>query len=171
MMRLVDTFYYFLIVVLSVGLIIAIWVARRSGHDVSMNLGVPVRFELDPATHAFVTARHDVQAVSITQAHGTLQFTAWASSILDVAWPGLVFAIVILGVVLFVLNRLRSIFRSLTDQNPFVAANASRIRMIGIVLVLGQLARAGPLAWFAGRVTREISVTGLRLKGDMSINT
>jgi hypothetical protein len=104
-------------------------------------------------------------------AHGTLQFTAWASSILGVAWPGLVFAIITLGVVLFVLNRLRAIFRSLSDQNPFMAGNASRIRMIGIVLVLGQLARPGPLAWFAGRITREITIKGLMLKGDLSINT
>jgi hypothetical protein len=167
----ISASYYFLISVLSVGLIITSWVARRSGQNVSLNLEVPVRFELDRATHPFVTARHDVQAVSIVRAHGTLQFTAWASSILGVAWPGLVFAVITLGVVLFVLNRLRAIFRSLSDQNPFVVANASRIRMIGIVLVLGQLARAGPLAWFAGRITREISVKGLTLKGDMSINT
>jgi hypothetical protein len=42
--------YYFLISVLSVGLIITLWVARRSGQNVSLNLEVPVRFELDPAT-------------------------------------------------------------------------------------------------------------------------
>jgi sigma-B regulation protein RsbU (phosphoserine phosphatase) len=43
--------------------------------------------------------------------------------------------------------------------------------MIGIVLVLGQLASTGLGAWYAERVTREISVAGLTLKADLSINT
>jgi sigma-B regulation protein RsbU (phosphoserine phosphatase) len=89
---------------------------------------------------------------------------------MGIAWPALVSAIITLGMILVVLNRLRAIFRSLSDQNPFVAANASRIRTIGIVLVLGELALAGPGAWYAARLTRGISVTGLTFKADMSIN-
>jgi len=64
-------------------------------------------------------------------------------------------AFIALGVVLFVLNRLRAIFRSLKEQNPFVAANVSRIRMIGIVLILGELGRAGLDAWLAAVFSRQ----------------
>lgn len=90
---------------------------------------------------------------------------------MGIAWAGLGYGIISLGVVLFVLNRLRAIFRTLRDQNPFVVLNASRIRMIGVVLVLGQLASTGLGAWYAARVTREISVAGLTLNADLSINT
>ena len=38
-------FLYFLLALLSVVLITAFWVARRSGHNMSMNVEVPVRFE------------------------------------------------------------------------------------------------------------------------------
>jgi serine phosphatase RsbU (regulator of sigma subunit) len=168
----VNASYYFLIVLVStLGIAIAFWIALTPGHNVSMTFEMPVRFELDPAAHRFVTARHDVQAVSVTQAQGTLQITARASSMIGIAWPGFVYAIITLGMVLFVLNRLRAIFRSLSRQNPFAAPNASRVRMIGMALVLGELARAGPGAWYAARLTREISVTGLTFKGDMFINT
>jgi len=168
----VNAFYYSLIVLVStLVIVIAFWIALTPAHNVSMNFEMPVQFELDPATHPFVTARHDVQVVSITQAHGTLQMRAWASSIIGIAWPGLVSAIITLGMILVVLNRLHAIFRSLSDQDPFAAPNASRIRMIGMVLVLGELARAGPGAWYSARLTREISVTGLTFKGDVSVNT
>jgi len=172
MAGVINAFYYFLLVFLSAaGVAIALWIALTPGHNVSMNFQMPVQFELNPAIHPFMTTRHDVQAASITQAHGTLQVIALASSIIGIAWPGLIFASITLAMVLVVLNRLRAIFRSLRDRNPFAASNASRIRMIGMALVLGELARAGPGAWYAGRLTKEISFTGLTFKGDLSINT
>lgn len=90
---------------------------------------------------------------------------------MGIAWAGLGYGIISIGVALFVLNRLRAVFRTLRDQNPFVAANASRIRLIGIVLVMGPLASTGLNAWYAGRVAREISVAGLTLNADWSVNT
>jgi serine phosphatase RsbU (regulator of sigma subunit) len=169
MKLVIDVPYYFLLVVLPVVFAGALWMVL-TGHSGSVQFEVPVRLQLDSVSHPFVTSRHDIQAVSITQAHGTLQFRGGFSSI-GIACAGLGFGIISLGVVLFVLNRLRAIFRTLRDQNPFVALNASRIRMIGIVLVLGQLASTGLGAWYAERVTREISVAGLTLKADLSINT
>jgi hypothetical protein len=63
---------------------------------------------------------------------------------MGIAWAGWGYGIISMGVVLFVLNHLRAIFRSLKGENPFVSLNASRIRMIGIVLILGELANT----WF-----------------------
>jgi len=170
MKLVIDVFYYFLLVVLSVVFAIALGLALKPGYSGSIQVEVPVRFQLDPASHPFVTSRHDIQAASITQAHGTLQFKGGFSSI-GIAGPGLGFGILSLGVVLFVLNRMRTIFRTLRDQDPFVALNASRIRMIGIVLVLGALASTGLGGWYAERVTREITVGGLTLNADWSVNT
>ncbi len=167
MKLVIDVPYYFLLVVLPVVFAGALWMVL-TGHSGSVLFGMPVQFQLDPASHPFVTARHDIQAVSITQAHGTLQFRGGS---IGIALAGLGYGIISLGVVLFVLNRLRAIFRTLRDQNPFLALNASRIRMIGIVLVLGQLASTGLAALYAERVTREIRVAGLTLNDDLSINS
>jgi sigma-B regulation protein RsbU (phosphoserine phosphatase) len=73
-------------------------------------------------------------------------------------------------VILLVLSRLRAIFRTLRDQNPFVAANATRIRVIAVVLVLGALATAGLSVWLSARVTRDISVAGLTFNANVSLN-
>jgi serine phosphatase RsbU (regulator of sigma subunit) len=170
MKLVIDVPYYFLLVLLPVLFAIALWLALTPGYSGSVTFDIPVRFQLDPATHPLVTARHDIQAVSITRAHGILLVTGRASSI-GIALAGLGYGIISLGVVLFVLNRLRAILRTLRDQNPFVALNASRIRMIGIVLVIGPLASTGLDAWYAERVTREISVAGLTLSADLCINT
>jgi hypothetical protein len=101
-----------------------------------------VRFQLDPRSYPLVTSQHDIQDVSITQARGTLLFRG-GGSLMGLAWTGLNYGIISMGVALFVLNRLRAIFRMLRDQNPFVGPNASRIRLIGIVLVMGPLASTG----------------------------
>jgi serine phosphatase RsbU (regulator of sigma subunit) len=169
MKLVIDVPYYFLLVILPVVFVIALWLALTPGHSGSVQIEIPVRFQLDPASHPIVTSRQDIQDVAITQVHGTLQVRGRVSR-MGIAWAGWGYGIISMGVVLFVLNRLRAIFRTLRDQNPFVPLNASRIRMIGIVLVLGELANTGLGAWYAERVTREISVAGLTLNADWSLN-
>jgi serine phosphatase RsbU (regulator of sigma subunit) len=165
----IDVPYYFLLVVLPIVFALALGMVL-TGHSGSVQLETPVRFELDPGSHPFVTSEHDIEDVSISQAHGTLLFRG-GSSRMGIAWTGLGYGIISMGVALFVLNRLRAIFRTLRDQNPFIAVNVSRIRMIGVVLVMGPLVSTGVSAWYAERVTREISVAGLTLNADWSVNT
>jgi serine phosphatase RsbU (regulator of sigma subunit) len=153
----IDVPYYFLLVLLPIVIAVAFWVALASK---STFVNIPVQFQLDPASHPFTTAREDIAAASITEAHGTLVVKGGAAS-RGIFRYGLGIAVIGLAVVLFVLNRLRAIFRSLSDQSPFVAANASRIRMIGIVLILGELARAGLSAWLAATIARDVSIAGL----------
>jgi serine phosphatase RsbU (regulator of sigma subunit) len=165
----IDVPYYFLLVVLPVIFAIALWLALTPGHSGTVQIEVPVRFQLDPATHPIVISRVDIQAVSIKQAFGTLQVSGQVSR-MGIAWAGWGYGIISMGVVLFILNRLRAIFSSLRGDNPFVSLNASRIRMIGVVLILGELANTWFGAWYAERVTREISVAGLTLNANWSMN-
>jgi len=134
-----------------------------------VTLSVPVRFELDPASHPFSTAHPDIQAVSIKQAQGALEVIGGASPI-GVTWAALGFALITLATGLFILGSLRAVFRTLKDQDPFVARNSARIRMLGLALLLSQLASAVFAAWLAARVTREISVAGVRFDNLPSFN-
>ena len=158
----IDVPYYFLLVLFPVVVALAFWVVlTHKGNSVE----VPVQFQLDAASHPFTTAREDIADASITKAHGTLVVRGSAAS-RGVFRYGLGVAIIGLGVVVFVLNRLRAIFRSLRDQSPFVAANASRIRLIGIVLILGELGRSGLAAWLAATIARDVSIAGLTFTAD-----
>ena len=143
---MIDVPYYFLLVVLPLVFVIALWLTLTPGHSGSVQIQIPVRFQLGPTTHPVVISRDDIQAVSITQAHGTLQVSGRVSR-MGIAWAGWGYGIISMGVVLFVLNRLRANFRSLRGENPFVSLNASRIRMIGIVLILGELTNTWFGAW------------------------
>jgi serine phosphatase RsbU (regulator of sigma subunit) len=163
----IDVAYYSLLIVVAIVFAIALWVAWARVQNLSLQYNVPVEFQLDQVSHPIVSARQGVQAVSITGAHATLAITGPVSSL---GFAGLGFAIIALGVVLFVLNRLRAIFRTLGDQNPFVVSNAARIRMIGVVLVFGALASTAFNAWFSSRVTREISMAGLTFQRDWSVD-
>lgn len=164
---LVNFFYYSVLVLLVVFFLIVVWIALYGySGSAQFNFNVPVRFQLDPQTHPFVTARHGIQSASITEAHGTLSVRASGSF----GWAGFGFAIVTLGVVLLVLSRLRAIFQTLKDQNPFVEANALRIQLIGAVLVLGELGRAALAAWFSAQFTKEISVTGVNFEPNLTVN-
>lgn len=165
---LVNFFYYSVLVLLVVVFLIVLWIALH-GYSGSVQFNVPVRFQLDPQTHPFVTARHGIQSASITEAQGTLSVRASGSS-LGIGWAGFGFLIVTLGVVLLVLSRLRAIFQTLKDQNPFLEANASRIQLIGAVLVLGELGSGGLAAWFSAQFTKEISVTGVNFEHNFAVN-
>jgi hypothetical protein len=62
-------------------------------------------------------------------------------------------------------------FSTLRGENPFVSLNASRIRRIGIVLILGELTNTWFGAWYAERVARISQWRGLTLNADWSINS
>ena len=172
MKAVIDVPYFGLLVIAPLVCALALWMALtpgRPGRRASVDLRIPVRFQLDPASHPFSTTHPDVRAVSITQAQGTLEVKGGASS-LGVGWAALGFAIISLATGLFVLGCLRAVFGSLKDQNPFVARNSARIRLIGLALILGQLAGAGFAAWLAARVTRDISVAGVTFDNVPSSN-
>ncbi len=149
----------------------ALWMALttgRPGRQPSVSLNVPVHFSLDPASHPFSTNQPDVRAVSIGKARGELRVEGGSSP--GLAWAALALAIAGLATVLVVLGLLRAIFRTLKDQEPFVSRNATRIRWVGLVLVLGQLFFAALAAWLAAWVTGGISVAGVAFENKPALN-
>jgi hypothetical protein len=172
MKLVIDVPYYGFLAAIPLVCVLALWIALtpagpgQPGRRV--DLEIPVRFQLDPASHPFSTTRPDVQAVSITKAQGTLEVKG--ASAFGAGWAALGFAIITVATALFVLGRLRAVFRTLKDQNPFVPRNSARIRMIGLALILGQLASAAFAAWLAGQVTRDISVAGVLFDNVPSFN-
>jgi serine phosphatase RsbU (regulator of sigma subunit) len=168
MKAVVGVPYYLLLVFLPVLLALGLWVGLKPGRKATVDLEVPVRVELDAAAHPFSTTRDDTTQVSIEKLHGELSVRRKASG--GAVLVGLGAAIIGLGTVLIVLNRLRAILRTLTDQDPFVPANASRIRTIGLVLIIGQLASAGLGAGLAAHVARDVSLAGLTFRPELGLN-
>ena len=167
----IEVPYYALTVIVPLFCAFALWIAltpSRPGGHVSVSLSVPVRFQLDPASHPFSTTEEGVQAVSITKAQGELRVEGVTNR--DVRWAALGLAVIALATVLFILGLLRAVLRTLKDQSPFVKRNAAHIRTIGLALILSQLAYAAFGAWLAARVTRGLSVAGVAFDNTPSVN-
>jgi hypothetical protein len=49
--------------------------------------------------------------------------------------------IVIFAFVLYVIDQLRAVLRTLIHGNPFVAENATRIRRVAFAVIIGEVAR------------------------------
>jgi len=166
----IDVAYFGLLVIIALICAVSLWLAltpARRGLRDSLDLKLPVRYQLDPSMHPFSSTDAHLKAASIMDSQGDLVVKGAASSAVTL-WATFGFALISLATALFVLNRLRAIFRTLKDQNPFVTANPSRIRMIGLALMLGQLISAAGMAWLTPRVTRGLSIAGITFENRLS---
>ncbi len=167
---LIDVAYYGLFLVLGLLCAVALWLAVTPERRGAVSLEIPVRFELDPASHPFSTADRAIESVSLAKAEGTLRVKGAPASVAT-AWAPFVVAIISLATILLVVGRLRAVFRTLKEQDPFASRNPARIRAIGILLVVGQLVGAVSAAWLAAGITKTISITGVVFQNTLSLNT
>ena len=131
----IEVPYYGLLLIIPLLCALAVWIALtsgRPGRQLALTFSVPVRFELDSASHPFSSTQPAVRAVSIRKAQGELTVDGVPSRGMSLAALGL--AIVGLATVLFVLGLLRAVLRLLLfERGPsgrgqfgFVARFADR---------------------------------------------
>lgn len=130
-----DVAWYLTIVL---GVLVTLDVLVGLGGGSAGRLDLMVQFELDPAAYSIESTTLGVENARIRQAGGKLVFESTKGSLL-LAYFGLV--VVLLGAALAIIHQLRLVFRTLVDGQPFVGANATRIRVIGIVVIAMEIAR------------------------------
>ena len=70
--------------------------------------------------------------------------------------------------ILWVLSQLRAVFRTLRDGQPFVPANATRVRRIAWAVILGEVARSVLSFAASSTLMHTITAEGLRFEqGDI----
>ena len=106
---------------------------------VQVGLAMPVAFSLDATTHRVTAPSLGVDEARIQGINGSLWFSPRSSA--TVAGSLLVY-IAVLAFGAAVLWQLRALFRTLRDGQPFVPANAARIRRVAWALILGEIVRA-----------------------------
>jgi hypothetical protein len=78
---------------------------------------------------------------------------------------GLSFAVVFLAVLIMSLRKLRALFRTLRDGDPFVPANAGRIRFLAFALIGFELLYRGWIFWsYFAFVMNQFGIDGLELR-------
>ncbi len=127
---------------------------------VEVGLAVPVAFSLDAEVHE-VPAAPGFEDVHVHNLRGSLRFSPRSRGFVAMAALSLV---VVLGLVLWAIDQLRAVFRSLREGQPFVTANAMRIRRIGWAVILGELARAAFAYWGSSYAAMRFVAEGIRFE-------
>jgi hypothetical protein len=132
-----------------------------------VGFAVPAAFRIDPETHHVTASPFDVENVHLENAQGSLRFSPRSRVV--VAETAVVL-IAVLALIMWVLAQLRAVFRTLRAGEPFVSANATRIRRIGYAVISGEVVRAA-LA-YAGMhyAMAHFSIQGVRLEVRPDLN-
>jgi hypothetical protein len=124
-------------------------------------MDIPASFSVDTRTLRVTAPSLGITDVQIQDARGRALLKFRPPSGAFLAETALV-PILFLGFILWVLGQLRAVFRTLRDAQPFVPANATRIRRIAYAVILGEITRSAMV--FGGNyyVATHFSAEGLR---------
>jgi hypothetical protein len=107
-----------------------------------------------------------IEKAQILRVRGSLRFPARRGVVVGNA----VLLIVLLALALWALSQLRAVFRTLRDGQPFVPANATRIRWIAIAVIVGELARSAIVFAENYYAMTHFSADGLRFDARLDLN-
>lgn len=134
----------------------------------SMDIPVSFVIEAQPVRVAGGSATSVNAELEKTRGTGNLKFTPPPSRAFALMTSAGLFAALIFAA--WIIAQLRAVFRSVRDGQPFVAANAVRIRRIGYVVIAGEVGR-GALLFAAARLTASsLSADGLTFGGAPQVN-
>ena len=134
---------------------------------VGTRMTIPVSFSVDARTHRVTAPSLGVEDAQLQGVRGLLQFPSrrGAFFVANVVLVTLMFALS-----LWVLGTLRAVFRTLRDGRPFVRANATRIRSIAWLVIIGELARSAFVFFENYYAMTHFSADGLRFDARPDFN-
>ena len=138
-MALINIGWYGTMILLALSvclLAIAPWVDPPR---VEVGLAAPAAFAIEPRTHPVTASPSGVENVHLEDGRGSLRFSP-RSRVVVAGIAAVIIAA--LALTMWMLGELRAVFRTLRAGQPFVAANAVRIRRIAYAVLIGELARA-----------------------------
>jgi|SRR5688572_382387 hypothetical protein len=136
-------------------------------HIRGAEIDLPVSFHVDGRALQVNAASLGIEA-QIRDARGSLEFRPPRGALVV---PAVLLGVtVMLGIVLWGLGQLKDVFRTLRDGQPFVAANATRIRSVALSVIFGELARTALM--FAANVyaVTHFSAIGLQFEAEPDLN-
>lgn len=134
---------------------------------VGSTMTIPVSFSVDTGTHRVTAPTLGISDAEIRNARGSLRFPARGGPFF-IANGLLILAV--FGVALWVLGQLRAVFRTLRAGQPFVPANARRLRYIAFAVIGGELARSAVFYGENYYAMTRFAADGLRFHAPLDLN-
>jgi hypothetical protein len=134
---------------------------------VGTKMTIPVSFSVDARTHRVTAPSLGVEDAQLQDVRGLLAFPVRRGAYL---YGNMVLLAIMFALALWVLGNLRAVFRTLRDGRPFVRANATRIRTIAWLFIIGELARAAMVFFQNYYAMTHFSADGLRFDAPLALN-
>jgi hypothetical protein len=134
---------------------------------IGTRMTIPVRFYVDTATHRITAPSIGVQRAELIDTHGSLRFPAPTGSFRLV---NTAFLAVLLFLALWGLQQLHAVFSTLRRGQPFVRANASRLRLVAFTVIAGELLGASMVAYNQFYAKAHFTATGLLFDWSFNID-
>ena len=131
------------------------------------SIDIPVSFDVDTRAVKVSAPALGVGAAEIQHVRGSMSFPPPSRA--SVTGPMAIVALM-LALILWGLGQLIAVFRTLRDRQPFVPDNAVRIRRIGYLVIVGELARAGMVFVANSYAMTHFSADGLRFDARPDLN-
>jgi hypothetical protein len=170
----VSSFLATVLTIASVGLWIVLAIAvcltmllPWIGLGSNWQLGIPAALAIDaPALHVAAPSL-GVETASLTDVTGTLQFAPPSRRMLIAP---MLMIVVMLAIVIWVLEHLRAVFRSLRGDQVFAPANVRHVKRVGWAVILAEPVRAA-FTYSSHAYARSHFVgDGLRFATDLDLN-
>jgi len=143
----------FVLVVLVTGIMLVVprvtpvpveWEASVSWLGIGTHMTIPVRFYVDTDAHRITAPSIGVDRGELRDTHGTLRFPAPKGSFLYIN-AGFLIALFLCAI--WGLEQLHKVFGALRKGQPFIEANARRLRRVAAAVIAGEVVGASMVAF------------------------
>jgi len=166
----------FVLVVLVTGIMLVVprvtpvsveWEASVSWLGIGTHMTIPVRFYVDTDAHRITAPSIGVERAELRETHGTLRFPAPRGSFLFIN-AGFLIALFLCAI--WGLEQLHRVFGTLRKGQPFIHANARRLRRVAAAVFAGELVRASIVAFNQFYAKAHFTATGLLFDWSFNID-
>ena len=143
------------------------WEVSASWLGVGTHMTIPVRFYVDTDTHRISAPSIGVDGAELRDTHGSLRFPAPRGSFLFIN-AGFLAALFLCA--LFGLEQLHRVFGTLRKGQPFIHANASRLRRVAGAVIGSEVLGAAMVAFNQFYAKTHFTATGLLFDWSFNID-
>jgi len=133
---------------------------------IGSRMTIPVRFYVDSGAHRIAAPSIGVDGAELRDTHGSLRFPAPEGWLL---FLNAAFLIAIFLVAIWGLEQLHKVVGTMRKGQPFVAANATRLRHVAVSVIAGELLRATAVFFNQFYAMRYFTATGLRFDASFNV--
>ena len=131
------------------------------------HMTVPVRFYEDADVHRITAPTIGVARASLTDTHGSLRFAGSQRSFL---YLNAAFLLALFLIAIWGLKQLHRVVGTMRKGQPFVAANARRLRAVAVAVIAGEIVRAAMIAFNQFYVKTHFTASGLLFDWSFNID-